>query len=256
VHCFEQQRMAHTEGRSRAARVGTMLCCVSLGLLLAMVVAPLTLPSGSVPPLGARANAIDYATIDGPLSYGNQPHLDHETQQVVVPEEAFAWSDLPLAHAIVYAFGDLNCHMLYERSWEVNGNQMPMCVRDIGIIAGLALAGALLRSRLVNRWTITDTTLSVLPSTWQDAIYANQRRSLAFYGLGALCVVPLGLDGFVQLLTAYESTALLRMVTGLPFGFGLGVLMGAMLSARPGDLSTIASVRLPGGARFAVQEAE
>jgi uncharacterized membrane protein len=248
--------MTPAVGLDRAQRVGTMLCCISLGLLLAMVVAPLTLPSGTVPPLGARANAIDYATLDGPLSYGNQRHLDHSTQQVVEPEEGFAWSDLPLAHALIYAFGDLNCHMLSERSWTVNGNQMPMCVRDLGILSGLALAGVVLRRRLVNRWTITDTSLSVLPTSWQDTIYARQKRRFAFFGLGTLCIVPLGLDGFVQLLTSYESTAWLRLVTGLPFGFGLGVLMGAMLSARPGELSSLASVSLPGGARFALREAE
>lgn len=241
-------------GHGREGRVGTMLLAVSMTLLLAMVVAPLTLPSGTVPALHGRANAFDYVTEDGPLSYGNHPHLDHSTGDPVVPEDTFAWTTLPFGAAMIYGFGDLNCHMIHERSWSINGNQMPMCVRDLGIIAGLCVGGAILRQRMRNRWTVTDTALSVLPLAWQDEIYAAKRRSLVFYSLGALSVIPLGLDGFLQLLTAYESTASMRLLTGLPFGLGLGLLMGSLLCARPGELADMSEVALPGGARFALRE--
>ena len=39
-----------------------------------------------------------------------------------------------------------------------------------------------------------------------------------------LLCVPLIADGFLQLLTSYESTNFKRVLTGVPFGFGLGIL--------------------------------
>ena len=237
-------------------RVGAMIFGLSTTLFLAMFIAPLTLPTGTVPELHGRANAFDYATEDGALSYGNQPRYDAHTDTMVNPEVHFAWTELPTAHAIAYAFGDLNCHNLAERSWTINGNQMPVCVRDLGIFAGLMVGGAIVHRRSINRWTVTDTALSVLPEAWQEGIYHRRWRHVAFYGIGALTVVPLGVDGFTQLLTDYESNPLTRMLTGIPFGTGLGLLFGALLNASPELFRNASDVRLPGGARFLSTEAE
>lgn len=242
--------------RTREVRVGAMIFGLSTTLLLSMFLAPLTLPSGTVPELHGRANALDYATTDGALSYGNTARYDSHTGTTVTPEVPFAWTELPTSHAVAYAFGDLNCHNLAERSWSVNGNQMPVCVRDLGIFAGLMVGGAIVHRRSVNRWTVTDTALSVLPATWQDHIYRRRWRHLAFYGFAALTVVPLGLDGFTQLLTNYESNAWARMLTGIPFGTGLGLLFGALLNASPDQFLKASDVRLPGGARFMSRESE
>ncbi|RJV02234.1 MAG: DUF2085 domain-containing protein [Candidatus Poseidoniales archaeon] len=242
--------------RDREVRVGAMIFGLSSTLLLAMIIAPLTLPAGTVPELHGRANAFDYATEDGVFSYGNQPRYDAHTDAAVHPETPFAWTELPTSHAIAYAFGDLNCHNLGERSWSINGNQMPVCVRDLGIFVGLVIGGAIVHRRSVNRWTVTDTALSILPSSWQEEIYRRRWRRVAFYGFAALAVVPLGLDGFTQLLTDYESTALNRMLTGIPFGVGLGLLFGALLNAAPSHFHNAAEVRLPGGARFLSLESE
>lgn len=38
--------------------------------------------------------------------------------------------------------------------------------------------------------------------------------------LAALLLVPLVVDGAVQLLTAYESTNMRRLITGILFGYG------------------------------------
>ena len=248
--------MVGAEARDREMRVGAMIFGLSTTLFLAMFIAPLTLPSGTVPELHGRANAFDYATVDGALSYGNQPRYDAHTDTMVNPELPFAWTELPTAHAIAYAFGDLNCHNLGERSWTINGNQMPVCVRDLGIFAGLMVGGAIVHRRSVNRWTVTDTALSVLPESWQESIYRRRWRHVAFYGFAALTVVPLGVDGFTQLLTDYESNPLTRMLTGIPFGTGLGLLFGALLNAAPAQFLNAAEVKLPGGARFLSTEAE
>ena len=248
--------MADAAARDREMRVGAMIFGLSTTLLLAMFIAPLTLAPGTVPELQGRANAFDYATADGAFSYGNQPRYDAYTGTTISPETPFAWTELPTAHAIAYAFGDLNCHNLGERSWTINGNQMPVCVRDLGIFAGLMVGGAIVHRRSLNRWTVTDTALSILPEAWQEGIYRRRWRHVAFYGFAALAVVPIGVDGFTQLLTDYESNPLTRMLTGIPFGVGLGLLFGALLNASPEQFLNAADVRLPGGARFLSMENE
>ena len=72
-----------------------------------------------------------------------------------------------------------------------------------------------------------------------------------FLGMGLLFVLPMGIDGFTQLLTDYESTNPIRVITGLIFGTGLGLFFASSLSARPQDFEDGAGqVVLPGGARF------
>ena len=127
---------------------------------------------------------------------------------------------------------------------------MPVCVRDVGIFAGLALGGFVYSRRGVNRWTVRDTFLSILPDETLQPIYTSNRRTLVFVAIGLLCVVPLALDGFTQLLTDRESTAFLRLVTGIPFGLGLGLFFAAAYSARPAKFNGPGQVRLPGNVRF------
>lgn len=40
-----------------------------------------------------------------------------------------------------------------------------------------------------------------------------------------LCLLPLIIDGFTQLLTKYDSTNLRRLITGTLFGYGLTTLV-------------------------------
>ena len=69
----------------------------------------------------------------------------------VVPDYFDLWGTLGPVPAAVYAAGDILCHQDAERSFEINGNQMPICVRDISALAGL-VAG-LVASAFVGRFT-------------------------------------------------------------------------------------------------------
>ena len=40
----------------------------------------------------------------------------------------------------IYALGDLLCHQEIERSFIINGSQMAMCSRDVGLMTGCAVA--------------------------------------------------------------------------------------------------------------------
>ena len=105
--------------------------------------------------------------------------------------------DMNPINKMVYYLGDLNCHQLSDRSYEYNENQMPFCARDVGIFVGLALG----------------------------FIFAIGRKIELTLPLVILSLVPIGLDGTIQLFTDYESTNIKRIVTGMIAGFVTGIAL-------------------------------
>ncbi len=107
--------------------------CLIQGLLVAMILlAPLTLPAGTVD-LGEE---------------GVVPRNDFHDER----EEAgmSGWVEF------IYWAGDVNCHQKHERSPTLNGNQLPFCARCtaifIGLLGGMALYFR--RSYPLPFWTI------------------------------------------------------------------------------------------------------
>ena len=98
---------------------------------------------------------------------------------------------------IVYYLGDLNCHQLSHRSYEYNNNQMPFCARDVGIFLGLAIGFIVSLGRKINL------TLPIV----------------------ILSLIPIGLDGTIQLVTEYESTNPKRIITGMIAGIATGIAL-------------------------------
>ena len=124
--------------RRHEKKVSSILGGVAATYLVLCFLAPLLMPTDSVPELSGRANAIDYAFES---SWGNKDHgeggkVGHDQSQ---HGGSFAWAELNPLWALTYGFGDLNCHQKHERSWEINGNQMPVCARDIGIFLGFSI---------------------------------------------------------------------------------------------------------------------
>ena len=243
--------------REPERKVGMWVFYICGFLFVSFFVAPLILPEGTVTDISGRANAFDFATKDGFGSSGNSvqasaPHT-HEDGTIHYHSQ-FAWMELDPYTGFIYAFGDLNCHNKHERSWEINGNQMPVCTRDVGIFFGLAIGGLAFSRKGYNRWTIKDTCLSLIPDQLLEKIYRANYRTLSWLGFGVLLCAPLMIDGFTQLLTDYESNNLARIITGAPFGFGLAILISSMYSARPVKFETASQVILPGGAKFELME--
>ncbi len=106
----------------------------------------------------------------------------------------------PLPHAF-YWMGDAECHQLANRSYFLNGNQMPFCARDVGLFLGLVL-GFLFATFV--RWKI--------------------HPVLVLLGL-----VPIAIDGGLQIVSSYESTNLLRLATGTLAGLVLALLFAHFL---------------------------
>jgi uncharacterized membrane protein len=245
------------QDRARESKIGWWVLGISGFLVLSFFIAPYTLAPGTVQHVEGRANAIDFYSYDGWGSAGNEPisadPLGEGGEQL---NNGYAWSEMNPYAGFIYAFGDLNCHQKHERSLEFNENQTPFCTRDLGIFFGLFLGGLLFTRRGWNRWTVKDTCLSVLPESMLLKIYQNDRRFIAWFGCGLLLCMPMLFDGFYQLLTSYESTNFKRVLTGLPFGFGLGVLMCGMFSSRAQLFSEAGAVILPGNSRFTLLETQ
>jgi uncharacterized membrane protein len=100
-----------------------------------------------------------------------------------------------------YERGDMDCHTIKERSLFVNGNQMPYCTRDAGLFFGLALG---------------------------LGITLFKRFEIKIWWL-ILGIVPLGVDGTVQLFTTYESNNILRLTTGGLAGVVVTIALGWVL---------------------------
>lgn len=117
------------------------------------------------------------------------------------------FSDLsPIPHA-VYWLGDAECHQIANRSYFLNGNQMPFCSRDVGLFAGFPIGfGFLLFVRLI-----------VNPL-------------LVLIGLA-----PMAVDGGLQLLTSYESNNPLRLATGIVAGVTFAVLIAQFVFVSQDD---------------------
>tara|TARA_Y100001970_G_C14258495_1_gene877487 strand:- start:3169 stop:3915 length:747 start_codon:yes stop_codon:yes gene_type:complete len=237
------------EDRFREIRVSSILGGIGGAYLMLCFLVPMAMPEGSVPQLSGRANALDYATEDswGNTNGGENDEVGHDQ---ILNGGLFAWRDLNPIFAFTYAFGDLNCHQKHERSWEINGNQMPVCARDIGIFLGFVIGAALFGSRGLNRWTTRDTFLSVFPDELLENTYANDKRMSSMIILLSLGIVPMAIDGFTQLLTDYESVNPLRLATGMAAGLVVGWFICASLCARATGFEGASSVILPNGAKL------
>ena len=240
--------------RGREKKVSRWVLGIAGFYCISMFLVPMMMPTDSVPELSGRANMLDYASED---SWGNHNH--EEEGEMGHDQSAhggtFSWSELNPYYAFVYAFGDLNCHQKHERSWTVNGNQMPVCARDVGIFFGLALGGWWFSRRGLNRWTIRDSFLTLFSDSMTAPLYRNDRRLSAMIGTGVLFCLPVVLDGGIQAVTAYESINPIRILTGIPFGFIIGWYLCASLSSRPEIFDLDASkVLLPSGARLTTPE--
>lgn len=148
-----------------------------------VLISPWTLPAGSVPDLSGRSGSLD-----------NMDSIEEMN---------------PLA-AAVYVIGDIYCHQRLDRSFTMNGNEMPFCARDLGIFLGLAVGMLMV--------------LVIRPGfrLW----------------LFIVLVAPILLDGGMQLLGLYESNNAVRMITGVLGGGGCSYLLGHVADEKLGSGSS------------------
>ena len=123
---------------------------------------------------------------------------------VVVSDNEDVIKTLGFPWNFVYGAGDRLCHQREERSLVFNGNQMPFCSRCTAIWLGLAL-GLLFM------------------------IFYIIKLDGTFLFLMLLFIFPMALDGAGQLFGFWESTNLIRFITGMLTGFICGVAIGIII---------------------------
>jgi uncharacterized membrane protein len=125
--------------------------------------------------------------------------LDNEE---VIQELSFPWD-------VVYTSGDRLCHQQASRSLFLNGNQMPFCSRCTAIWGGLVVGLVIILFFTIELDT----------------------RVMVFL---ILAVAPIGIDGVGQLFQLWESTNLIRVIsgilTGIICGIGLGIIIDELYS--------------------------
>ena len=112
----------------------------------------------------------------------------------VIRDMSFPWN-------VIYSAGDLFCHQKSERSLFLNGNEMPFCTRCTAIWFGLALGLGFM------------------------VLYTIELNENFFIAI-IVSFMPLGIDGIGQLFGFWESTNIVRILTGLPAGLICGVALG------------------------------
>jgi len=143
-------------------------------LAVLIIIAPLTIPPGTITDLSGTVGTIE-----------NQEQFD----------------GLPAIPRLTYLFGDIECHQIASRSYFLNENQMPVCSRDLGLFLGIP-AGFLLASYR----RIIVTPIYLIPG-----------------------LAPLAIDGTLQMLTSYESTNIVRLITGLIAGLFAALVISTLL---------------------------
>ena len=139
--------------------------------------APLSIPTGSVDDLTGMMGVSD-----------NQNMID----------------DMPAPWSSIYNCGDRMCHQKAERSFFINGNQMPFCSRCTAIWLGLAVGLGFL---VFYRIPLNEKFLYVI----------------------IIGLIPIGIDGVGQLVKLWESTNVMRVITGLLIGIVCGVAIGFII---------------------------
>ncbi|HYY47613.1 MAG TPA: DUF2085 domain-containing protein [Thermoplasmata archaeon] len=160
-----------------------------------------------VPP-GSFANAVGGANL-----------VDHES----------TWETFPLYARVVYTIGDAQCHQLWYRSFSLNGNQLPIDARmtSMYVFANLGLVAVMFARPSTSTGRVILNSLPAFLRRRLESIGVERGAAL----LMILGMMPTAIDGFTQLFRVggYESTNVMRVLTGAPLGYVGGLLLGAML---------------------------
>lgn len=123
---------------------------------------------------------------------------------VAISDNEDTINDMDFPWNFVYSTGDRLCHQKAERSFFINDNQMPFCSRCTAIWLGFVIGlGCMVFYK----------------------IQLNEKFLFAII----LSLVPIGVDGIGQLFGFWESTNVIRVITGLLIGVVCGVALGVIV---------------------------
>ena len=123
---------------------------------------------------------------------------------VAISDNEDTINDMGLPWGFVYSAGDRLCHQKAERSFFINDNQMPFCSRCTAIWLGLVIGLGFM------------------------VFYKIQLNEKFLFAI-LISFVPIGVDGIGQLFGFWESTNVIRVITGLLIGGVCGVALGVIV---------------------------
>jgi uncharacterized membrane protein len=123
---------------------------------------------------------------------------------VAVSDNDAIFEDMSFPWNFAYSAGDRLCHQKTERSLFIHGNQMPFCVRCTAIWLGLAVGLGFM-------------------------VFYRIQLNEKFLFVILLGIVPIGVDGVGQLFGFWESTNIIRLITGSLAGTVCGVTIGLII---------------------------
>ena len=165
------------EKREKLSKITIVVFLVFFIWILLQFLAPLALTESSITDLSGLSGVVDN---------------EQETKEIPVP-----WN-------FIYGCGDRLCHQKVERSFFINGNQMPFCARCTAIWLGLAIGIGFM-------------------------LFYKIELDLKFIILIFIGLIPIGIDGFGQLFGLWESNNIIRLVTGVLMGIVCGMTIGVII---------------------------
>ncbi|HLA46362.1 MAG TPA: DUF2085 domain-containing protein [Thermoplasmata archaeon] len=184
-----------------------ILFVITVVWTVSMFIAPLTIAPGTFAYTMGGANVID--------------HWD------LYAKPSFNWYA-----KVIYPVGDAQCHQLWYRSLWINGNQMPIDARMTSLYI-FGIFGLLWSMMTPAAVTASEGIANAFPL--RIRVWARRIGDVKFASLVILLgLLPVAVDGFTQLFSAYtqyESTNLIRVITGIPGGIVTGLLLGMMIKS-------------------------
>jgi uncharacterized membrane protein len=165
------------ERREKHSKILAIFFIISILWILIQFLAPLNLPYGMVNDLSGNTIITE--------------------NQNIINEIGFPWN-------VPYQLGDNLFHQRIERSFLINGNQMPFCSRCTAIWFGLTIGIGLI---------------------FFFKIELNE-KFIYFIIFG---LAPIAIDGTGQILGFWESNNIIRIITGLIAGVVTGMAIGFII---------------------------
>lgn len=122
----------------------------------------------------------------------------------IIIDNCEIWTEMDQPWQSIYVVGDVLCHTKADRSFYLDQNQLPFCARCIAIWIGLTAGLGLM-------------------------IFYQLKNNFLFFTCFLLSVGLLGLDGIGQLIGLWESSNIIRVITGVLVGIFSGFALGLII---------------------------
>lgn len=120
------------------------------------------------------------------------------------------WASLDPFSSVIYTIGDFLCHQQMSRTFILNGNEMPVCVRDVGPLIGIVIGMAIMLS-----------------------IKEYERKKFIIISVASL--VLMFIDWLIQNIFSLNVPAT-RLITGILAGAAISMIIAMALDGKLTDI--------------------